>query len=64
MNVYYWRTWYKAVCGGKGESEGHVLRDTTSRGLRGESDHLGMYVYYCRTYDLWPLEGVLSSHSH
>jgi hypothetical protein len=38
MNVYYWRTWYKAVCGEKpaeGESEGHVLRDTTSRGLRG-----------------------------
>ena len=35
MNVYYWRTWYKAVCGGKGGSEGHVLRDTTSRGLRG-----------------------------
>ena len=34
-NVYYWRTWYKAVCGGKGGSEGHVLRDTTSRGLRG-----------------------------
>jgi len=33
--VYYWRTWYKAVCGGKGGSEGHVLRDTTSRGLRG-----------------------------
>ena len=33
MNVYYWRTWYKAVCGGKGESEGHVLRDTTSRDL-------------------------------
>ena len=36
--VYYWRTWYKAVspvCGGKGGSEGrgHVLRDTTSRGL-------------------------------
>ena len=29
MNVYYWRTWYKAVCGGKGGSEGHVLRDTT-----------------------------------
>ena len=22
MNVYYWRTWYKAVCGGKGGSEG------------------------------------------
>ena len=35
MNVYYWRTWYKAVCGGKGGSEGHALRDTTSRGLRG-----------------------------
>jgi len=35
MNVYYWRTWYKAVCGGKGGGEGHVLRDTTSRGLRG-----------------------------
>ena len=35
LNVYYWRTWYKAVCGGKGGSEGHVLRDTTSRGLRG-----------------------------
>ena len=37
MNVYYWRTWYKAVCRGKGESERHVLRDTTvtSRGLRG-----------------------------
>jgi len=34
-DVYYWRTWYKAVCGGKGGSEGHVLRDTTSRGLRG-----------------------------
>ena len=24
LTVYYWRTWYKAVCGGKGESEGHV----------------------------------------
>ena len=35
MYVYYWRTWYKAVGGGKGGSEGHVLRDTTSRGLRG-----------------------------
>ena len=35
MYVYYWRTWYKAVCGGKGGSEGHVLRDTASRGLRG-----------------------------
>ena len=23
MHVYYWRTWYKTVCGGKGESEGH-----------------------------------------
>ena len=42
MNVYYWRTWYKAVCGGKGGSEGHVLRDTTSRGPAAcvdESDH-------------------------
>ena len=24
FTVYYWRTWYKAVCGGKGGSEGHV----------------------------------------
>ena len=41
---YYWRTWYKAVCGGKGGSEGHVLRDTTSCTLAAacvdESDHL------------------------
>ena len=28
-------TGYKAVCGGKGGSEGHVLRDTTSRVLCG-----------------------------
>ena len=43
MNVYYWRTWYKAVCGGKGGSEGHVLRDTTSRGLRGRRDTGGQF---------------------
>ena len=24
LTVYYWRTWYKAVCGGTGDSEGHV----------------------------------------
>ena len=50
MNVYYWRTWYKAVCGGKGGSEGHVLRDTTSRGLRGVCPP-DVVVYYCRTYE-------------
>ena len=34
MYVYYYRTYEKAVSGG-GEREkgGHVLRDTTSRGL-------------------------------
>ena len=26
MNVYYWRTWYKAGCGGKGESEGQCAK--------------------------------------
>jgi len=68
MNVYYsgWRTWYKAVCGGKGESEGHVLRDTTSRGLRGL---LCMFITVglkklChsseRVFGLWSLEGALS----
>ena len=43
MYVYYCRTYEKAVSGG-GEREkgGHVLRDTTSRGLcrRFESGHL------------------------
>ena len=35
MYVYYYRTYEKAVSGG-GEREkgGHVLRDTTSRGLK------------------------------
>jgi len=33
--VYYCRTYEKAVNGGRGEKEkgGHVLKDTTSRGL-------------------------------
>ena len=37
MYVYYYRTYEKAVSGG-GEREkgGHVLRDTTSRGLYAE----------------------------
>jgi len=26
MNVYYWGTGYKAVCGGKGESEGQCAK--------------------------------------
>ena len=40
MNVYYWRTWYEAVCGGKGGSEGHVLRVLLAAACVDESDHL------------------------
>jgi hypothetical protein len=32
---YYCRTYYKAVLGGGDVSGGHVLRETTSRGLCG-----------------------------
>ena len=41
MYVYYYRTYEKAVSGGgEGEKGGHVLRDTTSRGLCVQSGHL------------------------
>jgi hypothetical protein len=33
--VYYCSTYYKAVCNGGEDSGGHVLRETTSRGLCG-----------------------------
>ena len=33
--VYYYRTYYEAVCVWEGDSGGHVLRETTSRGLCG-----------------------------
>ena len=55
MYVYYYRTYEKAVSGG-GEREkgGHVLRDTTSRGLY-------VRVWPPHTSGLWSLEGSLSS---
>ena len=74
MYVCYCRTYEKAVSGeGEREKGGHVLRDTTSRGLcvrvwpphtserrRGGSRSS---VGWCGG-GLWSLEGVLSSHSH
>ena len=55
IHVYYYRTYEKAVSGG-GEREkgGHVLRDTTSRGLC-------VRVWPPHTSGLWSLEGSLSS---
>ena len=38
----------KLCAGGKGESEGHVLRDTTSRGLGGGG---GVYSYSADTIE-------------
>ncbi len=35
MRVYYYSAYYKAVRVGGGDSGGHVLRETTSRGLCG-----------------------------
>ena len=35
VRVYYCSTYYKAVRVGRGDSGGHVLRETTSRGLCG-----------------------------
>jgi hypothetical protein len=54
--LYYCRTYYKAVRVG-GDSRGHVLRETTSRGLGGlvcpcpSRTNADVCVHYCSTFD-------------
>jgi hypothetical protein len=72
--VYCCRTYYKAVRVGEGDSGGHVLRETTSRGLcglvypsrTGTREEPGTLTQGGASGDLQPTQGgaVVSTDGH